>query len=889
MSVRTRNFSRRILNLSLVVAVCAALLFALLSGADNGSAQAQTGDTPTPVPTPQQGDEIAEQRLLAIERMLSPPQYPNMDSNLNRIVKQAQSGQLTAQAAAASAPIYEDASVAVTLYITEGYAQGVWDWLEDNGADPRNIGADYIEAYIPVSLLPAASQQEHVISVRTIVPPQPAQGTVVSEGSQAHGAPVWHAAGVRGQGVKIGIIDAGFTGFTSLMGTELPASVEARCYTGIGVFTSRLSDCVGGRHGTAVTEAAFDIAPEATYYITNAFTQGNLMTAVQWLVQNDVDVINASLGWPWNGPGDGTSPFSVSVLRSVDTAVAGGITWVNSAGNKADATWFGGSNRTPFDPRFDIRFQYFSGNDSDNCVRLNAGEAFAAQLRWDDTWNGAVRDLDLFLFRGTTVVDAGSNPQSGNSFHIPFEQLIYIAPTSGSYCLVVSHKNSNPSVPSWIQLQAANSHRLEHHTLSHSIGNPAESRNPGLLAVGAAPWNDTFTIEGFSSRGPTPDGRIKPDIVGADRVRTASFGTVGFRGTSASSPHVAGLAALVKQRFPSFTPQQIAQYLKNSAEARGAVPNNTWGYGFAKLPASDATVPTPTPTTAPTPAATTVPTPGPTPTTEPTPTPTPTTEPTPTPTATATFEPTPTATATFEPTPTATATFEPTPTATATFEPTPEPTSTTEPTPGTPEVPEEVLNRISMLETLMATLQGLITSLRSTLTALDGRVAALETNASAPTPTPTTVPDAPTPTPTATFVPGEPTPTPIADACIETISGDGTISGNWSSACPAENVPTGDGKPPVGIRYAGYYAFTLSGPANVTITLESDEDTFLYLLSGAGSDGALLYDNDDINTSGGNFNSRIAETLNAGEYTIVATTYNLETTGSFTLAVSGIE
>ena len=35
-----------------------------------------------------------------------------------------------------------------------------------------------------------------------------------------------------------------------------------------------------------------------------------------------------------------------------------------------------------------------------------------------------------------------------------------------------------------------------------------------MLAVGAAHWNDVRAIEPYSSRGPTPDGRVKPDIVG---------------------------------------------------------------------------------------------------------------------------------------------------------------------------------------------------------------------------------------------------------------------------------------------------------------------------------------------------------------------------------------
>ena len=190
--------------------------------ANHSPAAAQTADTPTPVPTAEHPGDFGDQSLPSIEGKLNPPQYSNMDSHLNRIFERVQTGQFTAQAAAANAPIHREESIAVTLYVTEGYAQDVWDWLEDSGADPRNIGMDYIEAYIPVSLLAEASQQEGVISVRTIIPPQPAQGTVVSDGTALHGALAWHTAGLKGQGVKIGIIDLGFEGFQSLMGAEVP-------------------------------------------------------------------------------------------------------------------------------------------------------------------------------------------------------------------------------------------------------------------------------------------------------------------------------------------------------------------------------------------------------------------------------------------------------------------------------------------------------------------------------------------------------------------------------------------------------------------------------------------------------------------------------------------
>ena len=51
-------------------------------------------------------------------------------------------------------------------------------------------------------------------------------------------------------------------------------------------------------------------------------------------------MINYSMSWTFDGPGDGTSPDSVSPLKTVDYAVSQGIVWVNSAGNSGEQTWF---------------------------------------------------------------------------------------------------------------------------------------------------------------------------------------------------------------------------------------------------------------------------------------------------------------------------------------------------------------------------------------------------------------------------------------------------------------------------------------------------------------------------------------------------------------------
>ena len=568
------------------VAAAMALLLVTLLGVGDNSAQAQTSDTPTPQPAPAQ-DAGGDNDLRSLQQQrgkLSPPAYDNMDSLLNSLVEQVEQGLATPLSAAAQAPISEEDSVAVAFHMEAGQAQALQEFLEENGASPANVVEDYIEAYVPVSLLARVSQQEGVMSVMAMVPPQPAQGRVVSEGVKVHGADVWQQAGVRGEGVKIGIIDLGFEGFQRLMGTDLPAAgrVKGLCYSGQGQFTTDIADCeFDGNHGSTVTETAFDVAPEATYYISNPFSWADLRTATAWMASQGVDVINHSVGWTWSGPGDGTSPISSSPLNTVDYAVSEEILWVNAAGNGATDTWFG-----PFADPDDNNFHNFDGNDQCNAVLLESGERLVAQLRWTGAWGETSSDdLDLYLIHQETgtVVDVSENFQL--RYPYPYERIIYTAEVKGIYCLAV--KQFGGVQPDWIQLESFFGQALEHHTLYGSISTPAESDNPGMLAVGATPWYDNTTIEYFSSRGPTPDGRTKPDIVGVDDTNTAADGPV--LGTSFAAPHVAGLAALVMQTFGEMGPADIAGYLEDTAQERGEPgPDNIWGHGLALLPASDA-------------------------------------------------------------------------------------------------------------------------------------------------------------------------------------------------------------------------------------------------------------------------------------------------------------
>ena len=98
--------------------------------------------------------------------------YPKLGSSLNQLVTRVEEGEATAEEAAGETPMHREESVAVTIYLS-GNVDDVVAFLEGNGGDPRNVGEDYIEAYVPVSVLGPVSEQSGVLRVRAIVPPEP--------------------------------------------------------------------------------------------------------------------------------------------------------------------------------------------------------------------------------------------------------------------------------------------------------------------------------------------------------------------------------------------------------------------------------------------------------------------------------------------------------------------------------------------------------------------------------------------------------------------------------------------------------------------------------------------------------------------------------------------
>ena len=113
---------------------------------------------------------------------------------------------------------------------------------------------------------------------------------------------------------------------------------------------------------------------------------------------------------------------------------------------------------------------------------------------------------------------------------------------------------------------------------SSSLVAPADA--DGILAVGSV--NSSSTVSSFSSRGPTADGRIKPELVafGQSPVLIRGSGQVGAAsGTSFSAPQIAALAAGLWEAKPEWTKDELLTNLLKSG-SQYATPNQNLGYGI---------------------------------------------------------------------------------------------------------------------------------------------------------------------------------------------------------------------------------------------------------------------------------------------------------------------
>ena len=446
--------------------------------------------------------------------------------------------------------------------------------IQNLGGKIETFSKKLVQILIPVYALQNLSNSPEIKHIR--LPSKPLLCAVISEGVAVTGADYWQAIDSfhTGKGVRVAILDSGFEGYEDLLGIELPDSVTVRSF--------RQDENIHvTKHGTACAEIVHDMAPEAELWLVNYETEIEFYNAVDYLIEQGINIISYSMGWLNAGAGDGTGPICSQVKKVYDN----GIVWVSAAGDEADNHWQ----------------DYFSDTDGDSWNNFNVdddtlqfdcdkGSLLKVFLNWDDWghWNeaenkysGSDQDYDLYLYKETSEsilspIAHSSNAQTGSQW--PVESIEYQTSESGIYHLKIRNRNTSRNCK--LELFIQNAYGLEYLKSEESLIIPADSSYS--ISVGATIWeNDSYYL--FSSQGPTSAGRIKPDYCAPTGVLTASYRELGFSGTSAATPHLAGAFALLKAKT-NYSLDEIEMMIQNRALDLGpSGKDNKFGWGRLRL------------------------------------------------------------------------------------------------------------------------------------------------------------------------------------------------------------------------------------------------------------------------------------------------------------------
>jgi hypothetical protein len=426
-----------------------------------------------------------------------------------------------------------------------------------------------VTAFVPRDRLVELADAPGVASIRQ---PAPMRSHVESAGVAETGMTAWHTAGQQGAGVTVAIVDIGFANYQAHLGTELPPTVQT------------IDDCQGSgfqgdNHGTAVAEIVHDMAPAAALVLVCVEDDGDIDEAVTSLQNMGVRVVNASIGCALCARGDGTGVAGAAMRQ----ARLANMLWSVSAGNDGDGHFsFVGTGVNGFGSVL------IGPNNPTYSITIQANQSVSVDVKWD-AWPTTSQDFDIYLYSSQANYEAfipvarSIDAQVGTP---PVESFVYTNNTGATRTFLLEiFPFDDPTVPPGppspvnrrFDIFVGGGFASVEAVTGGSVSDPATS--PYVMTVGAYDVG-TGAVEAFSSRGPTIDGRVKPDISGPDHVATAELPT--FFGTSAAAPHLAGAAAVMLGANPNLDAAEIQSVLERRSLDAGAqgLDNN---YGFGRL------------------------------------------------------------------------------------------------------------------------------------------------------------------------------------------------------------------------------------------------------------------------------------------------------------------
>ena len=392
------------------------------------------------------------------------------------------------------------------------------------------------------------------------------------EGITVTNAADHQANGALGQGVTIAVIDIGYNQLTAAQNAgTAPSTVTLIDHTGSGQpFESGTVT-----HGTGCTEIIYEYAPNATYYLHKISGETQLALAVLSAIGNGVDFISASLSYFNTGWADNTG----TPCAAVETATNAGLVYFHGVGNFNKRHY-----QEPFSDNDSDDWHNFGTTDEINGVDLEDGDDINAYLQWAGT-PSTTNDFDLYLYDVSDLTVLAS--ATGTS---DFEELSWTNNTGGAITVGLAIYRYNSTKINF-ELFSPTGDDYEYGETGGSSASPSNSTEDMCITVGAVNQlvygNASPNAEGFSSRGPTNNGLIVPDLAAPDNVTLTSYPN-GFSGSSAGGPNTCGLAAILWSEHDYLSAEGVIEVIKGFARLYNdwgdPGKDNTFGDGGIYLP-----------------------------------------------------------------------------------------------------------------------------------------------------------------------------------------------------------------------------------------------------------------------------------------------------------------
>lgn len=415
------------------------------------------------------------------------------------------------------------------------------------------------------------------------LPPIPITYDYNTEGVEAMGADAAHRLGYTGEGMKIAVIDFGFD-------PDNPIAQESSVQYYMVRPNPNIPDDYSGDkgevaasaepdHGTSCAIIVADVAPDAELYLISLEPGSNIvgwLSAMKFAVRElGVDAISCSIafGWP-TCHADGTGRLNSEVSRIFDgtdtlmfLAAGNWAAWPGSS----DAFYGGEFSDSDGDFAHDFTPDALDAWDR-NGLGFYAveGDEIYMYMEWDD-WDSALGrvDLDLVLrIEDPQYELIASQTRQFERPSRPMERIWGPIPYTGYYSLSVVdraakwHGQPVCSVSFHMYLTNSSGFAVEHRMTGGSVEELATSMSRNVVSVGAVSLQDS-TQQPYSSRGPTSDGRPKPELCGPTGVTGTAYDV--YHGTSAAAPYVAAGFAVLKTALPDLPGAEVYQHLVDTA------------------------------------------------------------------------------------------------------------------------------------------------------------------------------------------------------------------------------------------------------------------------------------------------------------------------------------